>query len=192
MAIFPDVSLYIQYGQVSGFLAANDKAEKRLFQGAALANDLPSLLEIVTESVEWLNDLDSSDETLNDTSLYLYALCGRYRIEAATIINAGNTGNIINPSTGQNVTIATPNPQFRVGDPGALMTAGETTITFGYTGVVASSLEITLDGVEVPYGDPNVFSFTATYSANEVTVVFSSGVQNNWYLNFHMVQLVNV
>lgn len=192
MGIFVPTTTYLNYGKISQFLAADRISKNMLLRGGDAAPNLSWLIELVRKSIEWKNSIDSTDETINDTSLYLYDLCGRYIREAKQILNAGGTGEIINPSTGNAVTIATPNPQFRVGDPGALMTAGETTLTLNYAGVVNPSLEITLDGVEVPYGDALVFNFTATYNANNVVIVFSNAVQNGWLINIHMVQLVNV
>lgn len=192
MGIFVPTQTYLNYGKISQYLAANRISKNMLFQGGDKAPNLSWLIELVRKAVEWKNGIDSTDESINDTSLYLYDLCGRYIREAKVILNSGNTGEIINPSTGNQVTIATPNPQFRIGQPGSLMNAGDTEITFSYAGVINPSLEITLDGVEVPYGDVNVFSFTATYNANNVVVVFSQPVQNNWLLNFHMIQLVNI
>lgn len=192
MGIFVPTTTYLNYGKISQYLAANRISQNKLFIGSDKAPNLSWLIELVRKAIEWKNGIDSSDESINNTSLYLYDLCGRYIREAKRILNSGNTGEIINPSTGQAVTIATPNPQFRVGNPGALMNAGDTVITFNYAGVVNASLEITLDGTEVPYGDSLQFSFTATYNPTSVQVVFSQPVQNGWLLIFHMIQLVVV
>ncbi len=192
MGVFVPTTLYINYGKISQYLAADRIAQNMIFRGGDQAPNLSQLIEIVRKSIEWKNGIDSTDESINDTSLYLYDLCGRYIREAKVILNSGETGEIINPSTGNQVTIATPNPQFRVGNPGALMNAGDTQITFNYAGVVNPSLEITLDGTEVPYGDVTQVSFTATYNPTNVVVVFNAPVQNGWLLNFHMIQLVAV
>lgn len=192
MGIFVPTVTYLNYGKISQFLAADRISQNMLFRGGDKAPNLSWLIELVRKSIEWKNGIDSTAESINDTSLYLYDLCGRYIREAKIILNSGNTGNIINPTTGGNVTIATPNPQFRVGHPSALMNAGDTQITFNYAGVVNPSLEITLDGTEVPYGDAQQFSFTATYNPTNVIVVFSDPVQNEWLFNFHMIQLVPV
>lgn len=192
MGIFVPTTTYLNYGKISQFLAANLIAKNMLFKGGDKAPNLSWLIELVRKSIEWKNGIDSSDESINDTSLYLYDLCGRFIREAKIILNSGETGTIINPSTGNQVTIATPNPQFRIGQPGSLMNAGDTELTLNYAGVVNPSLEITLDGTEVPYGDALQFSFTATYNANNVVIVFSQPVQNNWLFNIHMIQLVSV
>jgi hypothetical protein len=192
MGIFVPTQTYLNYGKISQFLAADRISKNMLLRGGDAAPNLSWLIELVRKSIEWKNSIDSADETINDTSLYLYDLCGRYIREAKQILNAGGTGEIINPSTGNQVTIATPFVQFRVGDPGALMTAGETTLTLNYAGIVNPSIEITLDGTELPYSDSNQISYTATYNANNVQIVFNQGVQNSQLYMIHMVQLVNV
>jgi len=193
MGIFVPTTTYINYGKISQFLAADRISKNMLFRGGDKAPNLSWLIELVRKAIEWKNGIDSSDESLNDTSLYLYDLCGRYIREAKIILNAGTTGTIINPSTGNNVTIATPFVQFRIGDVGAPMVAGETSLTLNYAGVVNPSVEITLDGVEIPYGsDPANFEYTVTYNANNVVIVFSNGVVTNQLFMIHLVQLVNV
>lgn len=186
------VSSYLNYARVTQYLAADGSSKRLLFQSGDSRTQQAALLFMTRKVINWLNTLDSSDARLPKMANYMYSLCNPYIPEARRIIDAGTTGNIVNPSTGNNVTLETPNPQFRVGNPGALMNAGETEIIFNYAGVKNPSLEITLDGNEVPYGDPDVFSFTATYNPTNVHVLFSNPVQNGWYLNFHMVQLVNV
>lgn len=186
------VSTYLSYARICQYLASDGNSKKLLFQGGGNRPEQSALLFIVRDSVQWLYDLDPDNADLAKQANYMYSLCNPYVHEAQNIINSGTTGDIVNPSTGNNVTIATPNPQFRVGDPGALMNAGDTQLTLNYAGVVNPSLEITLDGTEVPYGDALQFSFTATYNANNVVIVFSQPVQNNWLFNIHMIQLVAV
>lgn len=181
------VSTYIEIATKCQYLSADGNAKKLLFQGGGNRPLQSRLIYMMLKSVEYLYGINTDDTALPLQANYMYSLCNPYVAEANRI---NGSGQIINPSTGNTVTILTPNPQFRVGNPGALMTAGETSITFNYAGVVNPSLEITLDGVEVPYGDPDVFSFTATYNANNVQVVFNLPVQNGWYLNFHMIQVI--
>lgn len=186
------VSTYLNYARVTQYLAADGSSNRLLFQGSDSRVHQSALLFLTRKAINWLNNLDPTNDNLPKMANYMYSLCNPYVTEARRIINSGDTGNIVNPSTGLNVTIQTPNPQFRVGNPGALMNAGETQITFNYAGVVNPSLEITLDGTEVPYGDADQFSFTATYNPTNVVVDFSNPVQDGWLLNFHMIQLVNV
>ncbi len=186
------VSIYLNYARVCTYLAADGSSKRLLFQGSDNRTQQATLLFMTRKVINWLNTLDSSDSRLPNMANYMYSLCNPCVSQARRIINAGETGDIVNPSNTTNVTIATPNPQFRVGNPGALMNAGDTQITFNYEGVVNPSLEITLDGTEVPYGDASQFNFTATYNPTNVVVVFSDPVQNGWLLNFHMIQLIPV
>jgi len=192
MAVFVPTSTYINYGKISQYLAADNISQNMLFKGGDLSPNLSQLIEITRKAIEWKNGIDSTDESINDTSLYLYDLCGKYLREAKRILNAGNTGEIINPSTGNQVTIETPFVQFRVGDVGSPMVAGETTLTLNYTGVINPSIEITLDGTELPYGDTDQISYTATYNPTSVEIVFNSPVENDQLYIIHMVRLVNV
>lgn len=186
------VSTYLNYARVCQYLAADGYAQNLLFKNDASRSKQAILLFMTRKAIDWQNNLDPTNEDLSKMANYMYSLCNPYVREAQRIINAGGTGNIVNPSTGSNVTIATPFVQFRVGDPGALMTAGETTLTLNYAGIVNPSVEITLDGVEVPYGEDESFSYTVTYNPTNVEVVFSSGVSNGQLFIIHMVQLVNV
>lgn len=192
MGIFVPTQTYLNYGKISQFLAADKISKNMLFKGGDKAPNLSWLIELVRKSIEWKNSIDSTDESINDTSLYLYDLCGRYIREAKIILNAGATGTIINPSTGNQVTIATPSYQFKVGEIGALMTAGETNLTITLSGIVNPSAEITLDGVEVPYGRSDVFSYTATYSSTNVIIIFNNPVVDGQLFMIHLIQLVNV
>jgi len=195
MAVYIDVPLYIQYGNISQYLAALDKSKKRLFQGRALASDIPWLLEVVTESIEWKYGISPGDESLNDTCPFLYALCGRYVIEAKRILGLGQAGQVINPSTGTTVTITTPVLQFRIGDPDSLMAAGETVLTLAdYPNVINPSVEIFLDGVELPYGVNDRISYTASYNTNddEIVITFNQAVQVPQLYRIRFMQLINV
>lgn len=193
MGIFVPTTTYLNYGKISQFLAADKISQNILFKGGDNAPNLSQIIEIVRKSIEWKNGINNSDESINETTLYLYDLCGKYIRGAKIILNAGNTGTIINPNTGNAVTIATPFVQFRVGDVGAPMTAGQTSLTLNYAGVVNPSVEITLDGTEIPYGnDVAQQEYTVTYNANNVVIVFSNGVVNTQLYMIHLVQLVNV
>jgi hypothetical protein len=186
------VSTYLNYARVTQYLAADGNPKRLLFQGSDNRAQQANLLFMTRKVINWLNSLDSTDGRLPNMANYMYSLCNPYVAEARRIINAGSTGNIVNPSTGNNVTIATPLVQFRVGDVGAPMIAGETTLTLIYAGVVNPSVEITLDGTELPYGDITQISYTVTYNPANIEIVFNQGVQTDQLYMIHMVQLVNV
>lgn len=186
------VSTYLNYARVTQYLAADGSSARSLFQGSDNRIHQAALLFMTRKAINWLNNLDPTNENLPKMANYMYSLCNPYIAAARRIIDAGETGTIVNPSTGNNVTIATPFVQFRVGDVGAPMTAGQTTLTLNYAGVVNPSVEITLDGTELPYADSNQISYTATYNPTNVEIVFNQGVQNTQLYMIHMVQLVNV
>jgi len=186
------VSTYLNYARICQYLSSDGNSTKRIFQGGGDRPSQPSLLYIVRESVQWLYDIDPTNTDLPKQANYLFSLCNPYVHSAQNIVNSGSTGNIINPSTGNNVTVATPLVQFRVGDVGAPMTAGQTTLTLNYSGVINPSADITLDGTELPYDDNNQISYTATYNPNNVQIIFNQGVQNGQLYMIHLVQLVNV
>lgn len=186
------VSTYLNYARVCQYLAADGYAKRLLFQGGDDRSQQAALLFMTRKAINWQNNLDPTNADLPQMANYMYSLCDPYVREARRIINAGGTGNIVNPSTGNNVTIATPFVQFRVGDVGAPIVAGETTLTLSYAGVVNPSVEITVDGVEMPYGEDESQSYTVTYNPTNVEVVFTEGVSNGQLFIIHMVQLVNV
>lgn len=186
------ITTYLNIARICQYLSSNGNSQKLLLQGGGNRPDQSALLYVTRNIIQWQYDLDPSDADLPQMANYMYSLCNPYVAEAQRIINAGTTGNIVNPSTGTNVTIATPSYQFKVGEVGALMTAGETTLTITLSGIVNPSAEITLDGVEVPYGRSDVFSYTATYSATNIIIVFNNPVVNTQLFLIHLIQLVNV
>lgn len=186
------ITTYLNIARVCQYLAADSNSSKLLLQGGGNRPRQSQLLNIVRDSVQWLYDLDPNNEALPIQANYMYSLCNPYVNQALTIINAGTTGNIVNPSTGNNVTIATPLVQFRVGDVGAPMVAGETSLTLNYAGVVNPSIEITVDGIEMPYAEDESQSYSVTYNPTNVVIVFTEGVSNGQLFMIHMVQLVNV
>jgi len=115
----------INIAKVSEYLALNAIAKGGLSGGGQDIN-LPRKLYAIRKNVEWLYDLDSSDETLIPTGNYLLALCAPYNMQAANIISAGGGGTVspINPSVRE-----TPLPiEFVVDNSGTFMISGESTV----------------------------------------------------------------
>lgn len=186
------VTTYLNIARVCQYLSADGNSEKLLFQGGGNRPSQSVLLNIVRESVQWLYELDPNNADLSIQANYMYSLCNPYVHTAQNIVNSGTTGNIVNPNTGNLVTIATPSYQFKVGEGGALMTAGETLLTLTLSGVVNPSVEITLDGTEMPYGRSDILSYTVTYNPTNVQILFNQGVTDGQLYFIHMVQLVNI
>lgn len=117
----PTPAEMIDIGRLSQFLAANDIAKKGLYGGGVDLN-LPRKIYMIRKNLEWLYDLDSSDETLQATANYLYALCGRYALAAQNISGGSGVVSPINP-------IAPPSPYYFLVDATTFIATGETTVT---------------------------------------------------------------
>lgn len=90
MAVFVPITTWIGYAKVAQFLASNDKNKNQLFQNGNLNQNLPRLLYIVRNSIQWLYDNNPNDERLNQQGLYLKQLIGPY-FQQAIAIEEGDT-----------------------------------------------------------------------------------------------------
>lgn len=184
MALPIDVNLYTNYGNVSSFLASSDFAGQNLLNGGSFNSDLPMRLSMVTRLVEWNYNRDPNDTTLVSTGNYLYQLCGKYIKEAQLIIANNMPGIIINPANGAQSTLQPVYLQFRVGVTSSpqvvngvnvtLPNDGENSVVLPLTYILAS-LEVTLDGVEVPQSDPFQTSYNAIYTNSSATITLANG-----------------
>lgn len=186
------VTTYLNISRICQYLASDGNSKRLLFEGSNNRQRQAALLFMTRRAVQWQYNVDPNNENLPKMANYMYSLCNPYVAAAQAIINAGTTGNIVNPSNTNNVTVATPSYQFKVGEVGALMLAGETTLTITLSGIVNPSAEITLDGTEVAYGRSDVFSYTATYSPTNIVIVFNNPVENGMLFFIHLIQLVNI
>jgi hypothetical protein len=164
-----------------------------LLKGGDQVPSLARKIYLVRKALEWQFNINPNNESLNDVALYLYALCGRYILEAKRILGRGQAGQVINPSTGTTVTVTNPNLQFRIGDPGSLMDAGETVLVLtDYPNIINPSVQVFLDGVALPYGVSDRISYTASYSDDGVTITFNQGVETPQLYWIRFLQLINV
>lgn len=187
------ITTYLNIARICQYLAADGNSKKLLLQGGGNRPAQSALLNIVRESVQWLYDLNPNDSGLPKQANYMYSLCNPYVHQAEIIAGAGMAGVVINPSTGNLVTYAFPVYQFRVGDISiSPMQPGQTVLTIPYAGIINPSVEVTLGGTEIPYGDSEQFSFTATYNPTNVQIVFSNPVEEGWLFIIHLAQLISV
>jgi hypothetical protein len=203
MALPIDVELYIQYGNVSSFLAATDFAGQNFLSGGSFNSDLPMRLSLVTRLVEWNYNRDPNDETLVSTGNYEYQLVGKYRNQAQLIIANNMPGIIINPANGVQSTLQPVYLQFRVGVTASpvvvngvnvdLPVDGENSFVIPLT-YILNSLEGTLDGVQVPMSDPLQTSMVINYTNNNATITLQNGAtfHNNDLWIFDGYQFVAV
>lgn len=188
MALPINVSTYIDYGRISSYLAQTDFANQNFLNGGSFNSDLPMRLSMVTRLVEWKFDQNPNDETLVATGNYLYQLCGKYIRHAKLILANFMPGIIINPANGAQSTLVPVYLQFRVGVTSSpqvvngvnvtLPNAGDSSVVLPLTYILAS-LEVTLDGVEVPVSDPLQTSYNPIYTNNSATISLANGTKFN-------------
>lgn len=83
---------YINIGKVSTYLANSNTAKGVLFGGRIYPN-LPTILAMETDSVNWIYEYDNTDSTLTETTAYLYALCGKYAVQAIPLVTGGGSSS---------------------------------------------------------------------------------------------------
>lgn len=112
----------INIAKVSQYLASYDVAKGGLF-GASVTPMLPVILYTERKSLEWLYNIDPSNENLQNVANYVFGLCGSYGLTAQAIISGG--GGSVTPGT----PTITPSPyQFEVSSSSFIAT-GESTKT---------------------------------------------------------------
>ena len=78
----------IQIAKYSSLLASLD-LEKGNTNNPALVPNLPDILTIEGGILQWLNDIDPSNDDLTKVANYAYSLCGSYGLTAQAIISGG-------------------------------------------------------------------------------------------------------
>lgn len=155
------VAQIIDIAKISQYLAAQDVARGSLF-GARKIPITPQVLYMERKAVEWMYDLDPTDDTLTLTANYLYSLCRGYNLQASRI--SGGGGGSISP-----VTPATaPSPyQFIVAASGNLINTGESTVTI--TSFIGYNLLFARGGV----AQSTINTESSYYSWNKTTGQFT-------------------
>ena len=90
----------LDIAKISEYLARVDEAKGNLF-GKRVAPNTAMILYTERKAIQYIYDLDSSDDNLTLTANYLYSLCRGYNLRAANIMNGGSGGSVspVNPST---------------------------------------------------------------------------------------------
>jgi hypothetical protein len=96
MAALYTIPEIIEIARVSGYLAQDDIAKGALYSPKP-DPDLPILLYMVREAVDFQNGNDPAESTLRDTANYLFWLCGKYAARAQYIISSGGGGTVVVP-----------------------------------------------------------------------------------------------
>jgi hypothetical protein len=197
MSLPIEISNYIDYGNVSSFLASNDFSGQNVLSGGSFNSDLPMRLNLVTRLVEWKFGKDPTDTTLINTGNYLNQLIGKYRNLAKLIIANNMPGIIINPATGAQSTLQPIYLQFRMGVTTSPQVVNGVNVTLPNNGdssfvlpltYVLASLQVVKDGDnDLPINDPLQLSYNPIYTNNNVTITLTNGdtFQNGdlWVIN---------
>lgn len=68
--------------------------------------------------------------------------------------------------------------QFKVGDVGSPMSAGQDTLQITQPNLIQDSVNVVKDGVVLPRDDSNQISYGVTYNPGGITIIFDQAVQN--------------
>jgi len=156
------ISQKISIAKVCQYLAAVDIQKNGLYGGGNDLN-LPIKLYNVRKSIENQYAISPTDDTLTETSNYLYALCGKYALAAQAIV-LGSGGTI--PSV---VAGTTPLPyQFMVDASTSFIVNGESTKTIST--FIGYNLQFIRNGIPQSTVNDGVGSY---YSWSKSTGVFT-------------------
>jgi len=97
MAVY-SVAQIIRIAKISQYLCSVEIMKQGLL-GGGIDLELPEKIKNVRDDVEYWYGLDSTDDTLRETSNYLYALCGRFAMAAQGVTGGGGSISPTNPST---------------------------------------------------------------------------------------------
>lgn len=193
MATSTPIATIITYAKISQFLAADDIAKTFLFKGGPPPlQKLSRLIYIVRKQVDLVYTNDPSDSTLDSTANYLYWLCGRYINQAKVILGQGGTGVIVNPTSGALSSLTGVFVQFRIGDVGSLMNAGDTVLTLTYDDPISATVSVDLDGVELPQNDSLQISYTVVYNSSSVVITFNQAVATSQQYQVRFLRFIPI
>ncbi len=170
----PSISEILDIARISQYLSYIEILRSKTYNGS-VDKQLPRKLYCVRKSVEWMYDLDPTDETLIGTANYLYALCAPYNGQASIIAASGSGGIIVNPSTGQPVNLQDISLEFELGVTGSpvvvngvnvtLPNNGDASITIPLENILQGSLLLTIGGTP----QPTIATTNSTYTTISYT-----------------------
>lgn len=182
----------LSYASVCQYLAANEKAKQDAFSGGFLNKNIPSLIYLVRKSLAWAYGRNPSDISLIKISNYLYSLIANYIGAAKVILNTGGTGTTVNPSTGAVSAVQALNIQFIVGQPNALMTAGQTLLNVACSYPISGSQSVFYNSVPLGFGLDDRISYSVIFSDSNVRIIFDQAVQNSDLIQINLLYYASI
>ena len=93
----------IRIAKLSQYLAQND-IEKNGLYGGGVDLLLPKKIFCVRKNVSWMYEINPDDSSLQATTNYLYALCGKYASVAQAILTQNLITELSNIPAEENIT----------------------------------------------------------------------------------------
>lgn len=84
----------ISIAKISEYLSANEIGRGSLF-GKKLDERHPRLLYTERKSLEWMYSNEPTDDSLLEVGNYVYALCGKYGLQAQKILELTGGGQVV-------------------------------------------------------------------------------------------------
>ena len=145
---------------IAQYLAANDIQNRRNNSGAVDIT-LPQKIYSIGTSVQRTYDADSTDDTLPLTARFLYALCGKYGLQASVVMQTSGTVSPVTPN------VPTVPYQFNVAASGNLINEGESSVII--TSFIGFNLLFVRNGIT----QSTVNTEPSYYSWNKGTGLFT-------------------
>ena len=145
---------------IAMYLSANDIQNRRSNSGAVDIT-LPQKIYSIGTAVQRIYDAGSTDDTLPQTARYLYALCGKYGLQASVVTQ---TAGSVSPAT-PNVPIVP--YQFNVAASGNLINEGESSVII--TSFIGFNLLFVRNGIP----QTTLTTESSYYSWNKETGLFT-------------------
>ena len=145
---------------IAQYLAANDIQNRRNNSGAVDIT-LPQKIYSIGTAVQRIYDADSTDDTLPQTARYLYALCGKYGLQASVVMQTSGTVSPVTPN------VPTVPYQFNVAASGNLINEGESSVII--TSFIGFNLLFVRNGIP----QTTLTTESSYYSWNKDTGLFT-------------------
>lgn len=176
----PTIAEIIDIAKICQYLSFIDYKNRGLY-GAGVDPKLPRKLYCIRSNVEWLYNLDPTNDTLIGTANYLYALCVPYSGQAQIILDSGGAGGIIiNPSTGQPSNLRAINLPFEIGVTSSpvvingvnvtLPNPGDNTLTIPLPDIINGSIQVVKDGIVMTTSSTLSQYYSIVYSPTQVVI----------------------
>lgn len=153
----------INIAKISEYLAANDISRGVLF-GARKIPTSSRILYMEWKAVQWMYDLDPTDDSLRLTANYLFSICRGYNLQAQAI-SGGSGGSVspVNPGT-------PPSPiEFTVADSGTPFVDGQSTLLL--TSFIGFNMIFNRDNTPQTQVDTGGMYFTWSRTTGLMTIV---------------------